>query len=63
MHCVKFTGNSQVLSARRGMSPLVSSKSIEFNANGAHLSTVAAPCPTVHASVSYTCFINIINSN
>ncbi|EJD74041.1 hypothetical protein LOAG_18589 [Loa loa] len=41
---------SQVRSTRRGTTPLASSKSIEFNANGAKLSAVAMPSPVFHPS-------------
>lgn len=39
-----------------GTMPLASSRSIEFNANGAKLSAVTGPSPVLHASVSYIPF-------
>ncbi|CAG9535305.1 unnamed protein product [Cercopithifilaria johnstoni] len=44
------TRKSEVHSARSGMTPLTSSRSIEFNPNGAKLSIVAGPSPIFHAS-------------
>lgn len=47
-------------SKRPGTTPIASSKSIEFNANGAKLSAVAVPSPVFHASVSYILFYDIL---
>uniref|UniRef100_A0A0R3S4L6 Kinesin motor domain-containing protein n=1 Tax=Elaeophora elaphi TaxID=1147741 RepID=A0A0R3S4L6_9BILA len=46
-----LSNKSQMQSTRPGMTPLASSRSIEFNASGAKLSAVAAPSPRLPTPV------------